>query len=200
MTDARIGSVLVASLHQAIADVLPLRADFYEHWLHTDGLHQRGLGMAPMLAVLGFLRVEPDAYAPVVTRAGRYAASWEVDALPALRRRLALALPRPLRLRAALRVGRRLVRRVHPQSQAVVSVRRRGAHVEIRRSLFCDAREVTSAPLCGFYAGAFERLLELFELQAGAAVKTCRAMGASGCTLEIGGRRSSPEHETAPVT
>ena len=31
--DARIGRVLVASLHQAIADVLPDRLEFYENWL-----------------------------------------------------------------------------------------------------------------------------------------------------------------------
>ena len=31
--DARIGRVLIASLHQAIADVLPTRLGFYENWL-----------------------------------------------------------------------------------------------------------------------------------------------------------------------
>jgi hypothetical protein len=38
MTESRIGRVLVASLHQAIADLLPTRLEFYENWLNVAGL------------------------------------------------------------------------------------------------------------------------------------------------------------------
>jgi len=38
MSDARIGRVVVASLHQAIADALPTRLEFYESWLSAAGL------------------------------------------------------------------------------------------------------------------------------------------------------------------
>ena len=38
MREAGIGRVLVASLHQGISDVLPLRLLFYENWLNAEGL------------------------------------------------------------------------------------------------------------------------------------------------------------------
>jgi hypothetical protein len=38
--DARIGRVLVASLHQSIGDVLPDRLEFYENWLTVPGLRE----------------------------------------------------------------------------------------------------------------------------------------------------------------
>ena len=37
MRDAGIGRVLVASLHQGIADILPTRLGFYENWLNAEG-------------------------------------------------------------------------------------------------------------------------------------------------------------------
>ena len=37
MSESRIGRVLVASLHQAIADLLPTRLEFYENWLNVPG-------------------------------------------------------------------------------------------------------------------------------------------------------------------
>ena len=46
--DARIGRVLVASLHQAIADVLPDRLEFYENWLTVPGLREGTIGLAPL--------------------------------------------------------------------------------------------------------------------------------------------------------
>lgn len=38
MTEAGIGRLLPASLHQAIADVLPTRLEFYEAWVNPAGL------------------------------------------------------------------------------------------------------------------------------------------------------------------
>ena len=124
MSEPRIGRVLVASLHQAIADVLPARLEFYENWLNPHGLREGPIGLAPLSAVLSFLRREGEAYAAVTTRAGEYAGEWSVRSLPAMRRRLISALPGPLRSRAALRAARTLVRDTYPGSRAIIRVKR----------------------------------------------------------------------------
>ncbi len=185
MSEARIGRVLAASLHQAIGEVRPTRLDFYEHWLHSDGLRHGGIGLAPMLAVVGFLRTEGDAYDRIMARAGGCAADWVVDGMSALEHRVVSTLPRPLRLRVALRIGRSLVKRTYPRSSATVAVRRGAARIEVRRSLFCDVREPGQAPLCGFYAAAFARVLERFSLPAATDISDCRAAGGSRCILTI---------------
>ena len=73
MREAGIGRVLVASLHQGIADILPTRLGFYENWLNVEGLREGTIGLAPLYAVLSFLRQEGEAYAMITTRAGEYA-------------------------------------------------------------------------------------------------------------------------------
>src|SRR5258706_16349495 len=88
MRDAGIGRVLVASLHQGIADILPMRLAFYEGWLNAEGLREGTIGLAPLYAVLSFLRQEEDdAYRKITTLAGEYAAEWTVESMPAMRRR-----------------------------------------------------------------------------------------------------------------
>ena len=72
MSEAGIGRVLVASLHQAIADILPTRLGFYENWLNAEGLREGTIGLAPLSAVLSFLRSEGEAYALITARAGAY--------------------------------------------------------------------------------------------------------------------------------
>src|SRR5262245_49757772 len=99
MRDAGIGRVLVASLHQGIADVLPTRLVFYEEWLNAEGLRGGTIGAAPVSAVLSFLRQEGDAYDAIMTRAGRYAAEWTVETMTAYRRRMIQALPAWVRVR-----------------------------------------------------------------------------------------------------
>jgi len=74
MPENGIGRVLVASLHQGIADILPNRLAFYEHWLNTEGLRDGTIGLAPLSAVLSFLRQEGPAYELITGRAGHYAA------------------------------------------------------------------------------------------------------------------------------
>lgn len=177
MSEPRIGRVLVASLHQAIADVLPTRLEFYENWLNTSGLREGTIGLAPLSAVLSFLRTEGEAYALITARAGAYAADWTVNGLPAFERRVIRALPPALRARAALRTARSLVRSTYPGSRAIVRLRRGTASVDLRGSLFCEVREASALPLCGFYAAAIERVLELFSLRADARVNECRASG-----------------------
>jgi hypothetical protein len=186
MSEARIGRVLVASLHQAIADVLPMRLEFYENWLNSSGLREGTIGLAPLSAVLSFLRQEGAAYEEITRKAGVYAAEWTVRSLPAMERRLINVLPASLRSRAALRVGRMLVHNTYPGSRALMRVKKTDASVDLRGSLFCEVREASMEPLCGFYASAIAGVLKLFDVTADARVNECRASGAArGCVLSV---------------
>lgn len=185
MRDAGIGRVLVAALHQGIADLLPTRLEFYESWFNPTGLRDGSIGLAPLTAVLSFLRREGEAYDLVTSRAGEYAATWTVDGLGPLRRRAIRAMPRALRIRLTLGVARGLVRTSYAGSRAVVRVRRDSATLDIRSSIFCGVREPVPAPLCVFYAAALARLLVLFEVPADTQVSTCRGAGASGCLVLV---------------
>jgi hypothetical protein len=186
MSEPRIGRVLVASLHQAIADLLPTRLEFYENWLNVSGLREGTIGLGPLSAVLSFLRSEGQAYNLITQRAGEYAADWTVGTLSAFERRFVRALPAPLRARAALRTARRLVRDTYPGSRAIIRLKRGTALVDLRGSLFCEVREASVLPLCGFYAAAIARVLQLFALHANAQVSQCRAAGGSkGCRLSV---------------
>jgi hypothetical protein len=179
MSEPRIGRVLVASLHQAIADVLPTRLEFYENWLNTVGLREGTIGLAPLSAVLSFLRTEGEAYGLITARAGQYAADWTVNSLSAFERRFIRALPAPLRVRAALRTARSLVRSTYPGSRAIIRLRRGTASVDLRGSLFCEVREGSVLPLCGFYASAIEHVLGLLGIRAAAQVSECRGVRSS---------------------
>jgi len=186
MSEPRIGRVLVASLHQAIADLLPTRLEFYENWINVPGLREGTIGLGPLAAVLSFLRSEGQAYHLITERAGEYAADWTVGTLPAFERRFVRALPAPLRSRAALRTARRLVRNTYPGSRAIIRIKRGTASVDLRGSLFCEVREASVLPLCGFYAAAIARVLHLFALHANAEVRQCRAAGGrNGCRLSV---------------
>jgi hypothetical protein len=187
MSEPRIGRVLVASLHQAIADLLPTRLEFYENWLNVSGLREGTIGLAPLSAVLSFLRSEGDAYGLITARAGDDAADGTVTIRSALERRVIKALPVPLRLRAALRVTRGLVRSTYPGSRAIVRLKRGTASIDLRGSLFCEVREASVLPLCGFYASAIVRVLQQFSLQADAQVNQCRAASATskGCVMSV---------------
>jgi hypothetical protein len=186
MSEPRIGRVLVASLHQAIADLLPTRLEFYENWLNVSGLREGTIGLAPLSAVLSFLRTEGEAYDLITSRAGEYAADWTVNNLSGLERRVILALPTGLRARAGLRIARGLVRATYPGSRAIVKLKRGTASIDLRGSLFCEVRETTILPLCGFYASAVGRLMHLLALNAEARVSECRAAGRrKGCLLSV---------------
>jgi bacteriochlorophyll 4-vinyl reductase len=186
MSEPRIGRFLVASLHQAIAELLPDRLEFYENWLSVSGLREGRIGLAPLLAVLSFLRGERQEYAGVVARAGEYAAEWTVTNLPPVRRRLLRALPLGLRVRAALRTAQALVRATYPGSRAIVKVRKDRASVDLRGSLFCEVREASVQPLCGFYAAAITRVLKLFAVPGEVQLEACRAAGGrQGCLMSV---------------
>src|SRR3990167_7834916 len=118
MREAGIGRVLVASLHQGIADILPTRLGFYENWLNADGLREGTIGLAPLYAVLSFLRQEGDAYQMITSRAGEYAAEWTVDSMPPLYRSVIKSSPMWLRGRLVLGLAKRLVRSAYKKSRA----------------------------------------------------------------------------------
>jgi bacteriochlorophyll 4-vinyl reductase len=199
MSEAGIGRVLVASLHQAIADLLPTRLTFYENWLNAEGLREGTIGLAPLYAVLSFLRQEGDAYRMITTRAGEYAAEWTVASMAPVQRAAIKAAPLWLRIRMLLRLAERLVKDTYQGSRAVSRFRRGTASIDVRASIFCTVREPASYPLCGFYAAAFTRLLALFNMPARTDVVACRGTGDTSCVLKVAmlNARSNQDSEAA---
>jgi hypothetical protein len=186
MREAGIGRVLVASLHQGIADLLPTRLGFYENWLSVEGLRGGTIGLAPMSAVLSFLRQESgNIYQVLTARAGAYAAEWTVQAMPQAERAFIKAAPYWLRQRLALRLARRVVLGSYKGSGVLARLEHGTASVELRGSIFCTVREPVKQPLCGFYASALTRLFLLFELTSHTEIVSCRATGGSSCVLTI---------------
>jgi len=185
MREDGIGRVLVASLHQAIADILPTRLGFYENWLNAEGLREGTIGLAPLYAVLSFLRQEGAAYNIITARAGEYAAEWTVQSMAPFERTIIKAAPAWLRARLLLRLGRRLVRTSYTGSRVVSRVRKGTARMDVRASIFCTVREPVESPLCGFYAAAFTRLMTMFNLKGTAAVVACRGTVESSCVVAI---------------
>ena len=186
MSSGGVGRLLVASLHQGIAELMPARLEFYEGWLSPAGLRAGRIGVAPMAAVLSFLRQEGEPYRLVAGRAGEYAAEWSVAELSPLRRRLLTALPPSIRMRLVLSLAGGIVRNTYKGSRVLVRWRNGRGAVDIRGSLFCEVREVSGEPLCGFYASAIARVLQLFDVSAAARVNECRAVGARrGCVVSV---------------
>lgn len=198
MSEAGIGRVLVASLHQAIADILPTRLTFYENWLNAEGLREGTIGLAPLYAVLSFLRQEGEAYQIITTRAGEYAAEWTVQSMPPVHRAMIKGAPGWLRGRLLLRLAGRLVRSSYQGSRVIARVRRGTAKVDLRASIFCTVREPVPQPLCGFYAAAYSRLFALFNLQPQIAVVACRGTGEPSCVLKVAMKDAhAPAHAEA---
>lgn len=200
MREPGIGRVLVASLHQGIADVLPMRLAFYEGWLNPEGLRGGTIGLAPVLAVLSFLRLEGQPYHEVMARAGRCAAEWTVESMSSFERRSLAALPTWLRRRTVLRVGQRLIHESCQTSRAVARVKRGAPSVSVDGSIFCSVREPVSHPLCGFYAAALGQLMTSFGLEVAFVVSSCRGVGAPACLLAAslaGAADQTPEEPAA---
>ena len=185
MIEAGIGRLLVASLHQAIADLLPTRLEFYEAWLNPTGLRDGRIGLAPLAAVLSFLRLEGEQYQLVSARAGEYTAEWWVADMPAFKRTLIRAAPPGLRVHLVLRLARAMVRSTYRGSRAIIRWRKGKGAVDLRGSIFCEVRDRVEAPLCEFYASALRRLLLLFSLDAEVGLEQCRATGAGQCLMVI---------------
>ena len=167
MVDAGIGRLLISSLHQGIADVSPMRLEFYENWLSPAGMRDGRIGLAPLGAVLSFLhREEPPANDDIARRAGTCAADWTFEGISALRRWFIRQLPTNLRVRAALGLGKRLVMATVRRSKVKIRRVNDGAIVEIHSALFEQLRDPASVPMRGFYAAALQRLMALCGVDA----------------------------------
>lgn len=185
MTDDGVGRLLVVSLHQAIGDVLPQRLDYYEHWLSPMGLKEGRGGLAPLLAVLSFLRQEGQpAYAEVMTLAGQYSAEWHAEEASVGRRVIAW-MPRRLRARMALGRTRALLCAAFAPLEVKVSMRRGVATVAISRSVFCTLRERWPWATCDYFAGALRRDFAMQGLEVDVRSTDCVACGADRCRFEV---------------
>jgi len=185
MTETGVGRLLVASLHQGIADLLPLRLEFYEAWLNPAGLREGRIGLAPLAAVLSFLRQEGAPYHLVAARAGEYTAEWTVAEIPPLKKTVIRAVPPAIRLRLVTGIAREMVRNTYGGSRAVVRWRRGRAAFDIRGSIFCEVRDRVEQPLCEYYASAIRRLMYLFNLDVEVGTEQCRATGAGQCLMTV---------------
>ena len=186
MVDAGIGRLLIASLHEGIADVSPTRLEFYENWLTPPGLRDHKFGLAPLHAVLSFLRLEGQhTYERIMTKAGQYTADWAYAELPAVQRAVVRRFPAGLRARWALRISKRLVRQTFKGSKARVRMKRGEGSVGIHASVFCSVRETAAFPMCVYYCAALERFLKHFDLDANVRITQCRAHGDGDCTMSV---------------
>jgi hypothetical protein len=185
MIETDIGRLLVASLHQAIADLLPARLEFYEAWLNPAGLRDGRIGLAPLAAVLSFLRQEGEPYRLVTARAGEYTAEWTVAGLSAFKGAVMRAAPPALRARLVMRVARSIVRSTCRSSRAGVRWRKGRATVSVYASIFCRVRSPAEQPLCEFYAAAIRRLMMIFGLDAEIDIEQCLAIGADHCLMVV---------------
>jgi hypothetical protein len=164
---------------------LPTRLEFYEAWLNPTGLRDGRIGLAPLAAVLSFLRLEGEQYQLVSARAGEYTAEWWVADMPAFKRTVIRAAPPGLRVDLVMRLARAMVRSTYRGSRAIIRWRKGRGAVDLRGSIFCEVRDRVEAPLCEFYASALRRLLLLFSLDAEVGLEQCRATGAGQCLMVI---------------
>ena len=185
MTDAAVGRLLVASLHQAIADLLPMRLEFYEAWLHPSGLREGRIGLAPLAAVLSFLRLEGAPYHLIAARAGEYTADWTVSQVSSLRKRIILAMPPAIRKRMVVGVAQWMARSTYGDTNVKVRWRQWRGTLDLQSSLFCEVRDPVAVPLCEFYASAIRRMMSLFNLDADVVMEQCRATGATSCAMSV---------------
>ena len=177
--------MLVASLHQGISDLMPSRLEFYENWLNPIGMRDGRIGLAPLAAVLSFLRQEGEPYTLVTSRAGQYAAQWTFDNLSPIERTLIRALPVMMRARMALRLARKVVRHSYEGSRAVVKLRNGQGTFTLRSSIFCTVREPFDWPLCVFYSAALSHMFALMGVSGEVRVDSCLGVGDAGCVIAV---------------
>src|SRR4051812_13086765 len=134
MSEAKIGRLVAAALHEALAAHLPFRVEFYEHWLQPPRLRSGSVGLASFLAVLSFLRQEGDVYYAIVEDAGRHAADWTFRDAPALTRLRWRWISRPRRLRAALRLAHKVALESTPATRSRVGWGQRVGRLRLQNS------------------------------------------------------------------
>ena len=186
MSEARIDRLLGAALHQAIADLLPMRLDFYESYLRPRGWREDAVKLAPVTAVLSVLRhEEPGTYDAVMVRAAAYASEWWLARQAWHVRRSRRLLPAWMRLRQAGRLAKQHFEHAYRGTKVRVRVTRRRLELEIRGSIFCNSRETADGPHCRYYLAFLEALLAADPLPRTAAIAACRALGGEHCLITI---------------
>jgi len=177
--------LLVASLHQAVAERLPTRLEFYEHWLDTHKLRHDSNAPARVMAALSFLRREDSEYDHVMTLAGRFAVDWEIESWPGLLTGILRGLPVFARRWIVVRLAARLLRRLGVAHRLKVRWHRDLVEAEVMESVFCDVRATSTTPLCVFHAAAITRFLDQFGLGVSVDLKTCRVVAGDACCMVI---------------
>jgi len=167
MVDAGIGRLLLASLHQGIADVSPTRLEFYENWLSPTGIRDGRMGLAPLGAVLSFLnREEPPADRVIPAHAGACAAEWTYANVSAFRKNVTRRLPLRFRVQLAVGLGRTLVTETIHQSKVRTRIRNGSGVIDIRSPIFDYLREPSSVPMRRFYAAAYGEFFRYCDVDA----------------------------------
>lgn len=186
MSEARIDRLLAAALHQAIADLLPMRLDFYESYLKPRGWREDAVNLAPVSAVLSFLRHEDGhAYDAVMTQAAAYAAEWWMARQSWHVRTGGRLLPLWWRLRQVGTLARRHFESSYRGTKVKVRVRRRRLELEIRGSIFCGSREPAHAAHCRYYLAFVEALIAHDGFNHRGALVACRALGGECCVVRL---------------
>ena len=186
MSEARIDRLLAAALHQAIADLLPMRVEFYEGYLRPRGWREDAVNLAPVTAVLSFLRhEEPGTYDAVMVHAASYASTWWLARQPWHVRAAGTLLPLPMRLSQVGRLARQHFEQSYRGTKVKQRVRTRQLELEVRGSIFCSSREHAHEPHCRYYLAFVEALLARDAFAREGRVVACRALGGECCTIRL---------------
>jgi hypothetical protein len=180
-----VGRVLLASLHQAIAEVLPARLTFYERWLTSSSADGPDPGIASFMAMLSYLEQEGPAYQAITARAGHHAAIRSFRRLPVLKRAYLRVLPRRIRARNGIDLIVAILPTLYPEVRVELTRRRGTAFIGIDGSPFCDTRYATARQPCGFFSSAISTFLESLKLRPAVRVTRCRASGAPSCLFIV---------------
>jgi len=186
MSDAVIGRMLVASLHQAIAEILPERLEFYESWLNSKRMRSSRVTLGGMRAVFSFLRQEDGQYDAVMRRAGVLTAQWTVDGLSPFRKTWLRRLPWRFRVRAACRLAAHIASATWVGAKARVRWQRGTGQLALQPSLFCDVRTSSETALCAYYGSVVIEIGRVLDVELTTSVEACQARAGQGhCTIAI---------------
>jgi predicted hydrocarbon binding protein len=141
--------------------------------------------LAPLAAVLSFLRLEGEPYHLITARAGEYTAEWSFADISPLRKRIIHAAPPALRKRLVMNMASFMARSTYGATDVKVQWKQWRGDVNLLSSLFCEVRDPVAHPLCEFYAAALRRLMHLHELDADVITERCRATGAGQCSMSL---------------
>jgi hypothetical protein len=186
MSEARIDRLLAAALHQAIADLLPMRLEFYESYLRPRGWREDAVNLAPVSAVLSFLRHEDgDTHDAVMVQAAAYASTWWMAGQPWHVRTGGRLLPRWMRLRQVGTLAKRHFEASYRGTKVKVHVRRGRLDLEIRGSIFCSSREQARDAQCRYYLAFVEALVAQDAWPHRGTLVACRALGGECCVVRL---------------